>query len=201
MTRLLAVAVVSLFGCASATTPVTTSPSAGSAATMSESAATLFTRIPSQIGAFKLTERASVRGLPADSIFRFSDGSKTYVSVIVYDVTTDGGDNDTQKWVALEGEKFREAQDVRRKQGLIAAYVMGYSDTTRFMVGSRNLLEHKIAMPTRYPNGSITVEMQYLYLIDDKFVKVRGTIPEQGWQETRVPVFARELARLMAGGE
>lgn len=201
MSRLSIVAVLSVFGCAPAVTPVATNPPADSSPGISVSAVNLYTRIPSQIGAFKLTERSSVRGLPADSIFRFSDGSKTYLSVIVYGVTTDGGDNDTQKWVALEGEKFKEAQDIRQKRGQISAYVMGYSDTTRFMVGSRNLLEHTIAMPTRYPNGSITVEMQYLYLIDNKFVKVRGTIPEHGWQQTGVPSFARELARRMAGGD
>src|SRR5688500_12025547 len=108
MSRLSIVAVFSIFGCASTSTPVSTSPPPNPPA-ISQTPATLFTRIPSEIGAFKLTERSSVRGLPADSIFRFSDGSKTYVSVIVYDVTTDGGDTDTQKWVALEGEKFREA--------------------------------------------------------------------------------------------
>ena len=197
MTRLWIAAMLSVFGCASAPTPVPANPSP----TGSESAVNVYARIPSQVGAFKLTERTTVRGMPADSIFRFSDGSKTYLSVIVYDVTTDGGDNETQKWVAIEGERFREAQDIRQKRGQIAAYVMAYSDTTRFMVGSRNLLEHHIAMPTRYPNGAITVEMQFLYLIDNKFVKVRGTIPEQGWQQTRVPSFARELARRMAGGD
>jgi hypothetical protein len=188
-----------LLGCASGGAPVPPTSTAVPSPSTSEPAATLYTRIPSQIGQFKLTERMTVRGM-ADSIYRFSDGSKTNLSVIVFDVTIDGGDNDTQKWVALEGNKFQEAQEIRRNRGLIAAYVLAYSDTTRFLVGSRNLLEHNIAMPTRYPNGAITVEMQYLYLIDNKFVKVRGSIPEPGWQQTRVPSFARELARRLAGG-
>jgi hypothetical protein len=42
--------------------------------------------------------------------------------------------------------------------------------------------------------------MQYLYLIGGKFVKVRATIPEPGWQQTQVPSFARELALRMARG-
>ena len=190
MNRVLAFAVLlSAIGCSSAPAPVVAPAPA----------VNLYARIPAEIGAFKLTERAIVRGLPTDSLFRFSDGSRTILTVIIYNVSADlRVDADSQKWTAREGEKFKLVQAIRRDRGQLSDFTLAFSDTTRFVVGARQILEHAIAIPTRYPNGAITVEMQYLYLIGGKFVKVRATIPQQGWEETKVPAFARELAIRMA---
>jgi hypothetical protein len=190
MNRVLRLAVfASAIGCASAPAP----------AVPPAPAVNLYARIPSEIGAFKLTERGIVRGLPTDSLFRFSDGSRTILTVIIYDVAADVKvDADSQKWTPREGEKFKLVQAIRRDRGQLSDFTLAFSDTTRFAVGARHVLEHAIAMPTRYPSGMITVEMQYLYLIGGKFLKVRATIPQQGWEETKVPSFARELAIRMA---
>ena len=156
--------------------------------------------MPDEIGAFKLTERTTVRGLPSDSLYRFRDGSPTILTVIIYDVGSDvRADPDSQKWTMREGEKFKAVQDIRVSRGQIRAYQLALSDTTRFSAGGQKLLEHAIVTPIRFPNGTIAVDMQYLYLISGKFVKVRATLPEQGWQQTQVPSFARDLARRMAG--
>ena len=200
MTRILALlSFVSVLGCTSAPPP-TDAPRPESATT-STPGLNLYSRIPSQIGAFKLTERATVRGLPSDSLFRFRDGSPTILTVIIYDVAADVrvGD-DSQKWTLREGEKFQAVQDIRVNRGQLGAYQLAFSDTTRFTAGDHHILEHSIATPIRFPNGAIAVDMQYLYLIGGKFVKVRATIPEQGWQQTQVPSFARELAIRMASG-
>lgn len=159
----------------------------------------LYTRIPDAIGAFKLTERATIRGIPTDSIFRFRDGSPTILSLIIYEVPSDVkvGD-DPQKWTQREGEKFRTVQEIRQSRGQISAFQVAFSDTAR-IAGAQQILEHSIAVPTRMPNGAVAVEMQFLYLIGGKFIKVRGTIPEQGWEQTQVPAFARELALRLAG--
>jgi hypothetical protein len=191
----------SVVGCASApasapaTVPSRASPVAAAPGT------DLFARIPTEIGAFKLTERAAVTSEPTDSLFRFRDGSPAILTVFVYDVGADvKTDADPQKWTASEGEKFKEVQDIRVRRGAISSYAVAFSDTARFAVGAHNILEHSIAVPVRFPNGTIAVDMQYLYLIAGKFVKVRATIPETGWQQTKVPGFARELARRLAGG-
>ena len=55
-------------------------------------------------------------------------------------------------------------------------------------------------LPVRFRNGAIAVDMQYLYLIGNKLVKVRAIIPGQSWEQTQVPGFARELAIRLAGG-
>jgi hypothetical protein len=168
------------------------------AAAMAES---MDDRMPDRVGEFALTERTAVRGLPRDMMFRYSDGSATRLSVVVYDVGEDvKAEPDSQKWTAWEGEKFEAVQEMRRSRGEIAAYVVAFSGTAHIDAGDRQLLEHSVAVPVRSPNGMVSVEFQYLYLIGGRFVKVRATVPEQGWQQTKVPAFARELAQLLARG-
>jgi hypothetical protein len=193
-------AIVFAFGCASApgkSAPVASRPAA---VPPSAPAVNLSARIPAQIGTFKLTERAAVRGAPADSLFRYKDGSPTNLSVFIYDADADSqNDADPQLRTVREGEKFKAVQDILMSRGQIAAHRVAFSDTTRLTVGTGTLLEHAIGLGTRHPNGAITVELQYLYLIGGKFVKVRATIPEKGWEQANVPQFARELALHMAG--
>ena len=159
----------------------------------------LYARIPSELEGFKLTERAAASGAPTDSLFRFSDGSPTILTVFVYDVAADVKvDADPQKWTPREGEKFKAVEEIQRSRGRIAAFTVAFSDTTRFAAGERSILEHAIAIPVRFPNGVVAVEFEYLYLIDGKFVKVRATVPQEGWQKTHVPAFSRALAIRMA---
>lgn len=193
MTNRLAVllVVMGLAGCASAP-PVTTA---------SEPQGGVYAYIPAELEGFKLSERTVLRGAPADSAFRFRDGSRTILSVFIYDVDAGAkvGD-DPNEWTVREGAKFDVVQQMRANAGAISAYAPVFSDTTRFAVGTRDILEHAVTLTTRFRNGTVAVEMQYLYLIDGKFVKVRGTMPDAGWQQSRVPAFARALARRMAGG-
>jgi hypothetical protein len=184
----LAVAVLAAIACSSRA-PARTAPSAAPAGAP-------YDRIPDRVGDFALTERTSVVGLPSDSVFRFSDGSDTRLTVIVYDPeegATDGPD--PQVATAEEGAKFPITQEVRRSRGQITGFVVAFSDTARVAGGRRPLLEHSVAVPVRLRNGTIAVELQYLYLIDGKFVKVRATESEQRWQQTKARAFARELVR------
>jgi hypothetical protein len=193
-------AIVFAFGCASASGKPAAVASQPAAVPPSAPAVNLPARIPAQIGAFKITERAAVRGAPADSLFRYKDGSPANLSAFIYDVDADRqNDADPQLRTAREGEKFKAVQDILMSRGQIAAYRIAFSDTTRLTVGTGTLLEHAIGLGTRHPNGAITVELQYLYHIGGKFVKVRATVPEKGWEQTQVPQFARELALHMAG--
>lgn len=155
----------------------------------------LYARVPAVVDSFTLTERVAIRGTATDSLYRFRDGSRTIVSVIVYDIV-DGSKvgPDPQKWSVSEGEKFKDVQEVRRGRGELDAYTVAFSDSVRVAVPGGDVLEHRIAVPARYPNGAIVVDMQFLYVIDGKFVKVRATIPSVGWEQSRVPLFARALA-------
>lgn len=161
---------------------------------------TIFTRIPSQVGNYRLTERAVVRGVPTDSLFRFSDGSSAIVTAFVYSISEDVRiDADSQKWTPREGSKFRLVQDIRKNRGDFADFAVAVSDTTRLTFGKRGILEHEIVTPVRLKNGAVIMDFQFLYLIDAKFFKVRATIRAEGWEKTTVKSFARELARQVAG--
>jgi len=161
-----------------------------------------FAGVPDSIGAFKLTERTVVRGAPKDSLYRYKDGSKTNLSVFIYDVPDDVKvDADSQKWVFREGEKFRQVEEIQKARGRIADFTVAFSDTVRFGVGTRSYLEHHIAGAAKYPNGAIEVEFQYMYLIGGKLLQVRATVPQAEWPRSRVPGFARELAFRVAGGK
>jgi hypothetical protein len=200
-----ALAVLGLTGCAAkpvaVATPKPTSVQAPVPVPVPAGSINPYAGIPDQIGAFKLTERTVVRGAPADSLYRFTDGSSTRLSVFIYAVPADVKvDPDSQKWVLREGEKFKTIQEIMKSRGRIADFTVAFSDTVRFAAGTRSYLEHSIAVPTRYPDGAIAVEMQFMYLIGGKLLQVRATIPEPGWQQTKVPSFARELAIHVAGG-
>ncbi|MEX1186227.1 MAG: hypothetical protein WEA80_06530 [Gemmatimonadaceae bacterium] len=193
------VLLVSVVGCASS--PTSAAPAGVRSSVSPAPIANVHARVPAQVGEFKLTERAAVGGAPADSLYRFRDSSRTNLTVFIYEIAADVRvEADSQQWTAREGGKFKEIQDIRVARGQIAEYVLAFSDTTRIAVGEHNILEHRMATPVRFPSGAVAVDMQFLYLVGGKFIKVRATIPEQGWEQTRVPSFARELALRLARG-
>lgn len=194
-----------LSGCASAPRPESPAPvptpSGGAVPAPAATPAvavtrpSLFARIPTEVAGYKLTERAQVANIPGDSLFRFSNGSRTVLTVFVYGVSDDlKAEPDSQKWTAREGDKFRQVQEIRHRRGDFVDYNVAFADTTRFEAGRRSILEHRIATAIKAANGAIAIDMQHLYLIDGRFLKVRATIPESGWQQNSALGFGRELA-------
>jgi hypothetical protein len=74
---------------------------------------------------------------------------------------------------------------------------VAFSDPDSVQVDGRVLHGHATAAVTKKA-GRVSVELQYLYLLGDTFVKVRGTVPADNWEKTDVPNFARQLAALLA---
>jgi hypothetical protein len=158
----------------------------------------IYQRIPDSVGSYKLTQRAVVRGAPTDSLFRFSDGSRTIVTVLIYPISGDAKVGaDSAKWLVHEGETFKVVQQIRRQRGEISDFSEPVSDTTRMAIGGREVLEHALVIPTRYANGAVTVEYQMLYVIDGKFLKVRATVPADDFQKSTVHNFSKQLARIV----
>ena len=187
------------YGCRGAPRQPDLSPSPAQSA--AAPAPSLYAHIPAEIGDFKLTERSVVRGLPTDSLFRYRDSSRSILTVIIYDVPAEVRvDADSQQWTYREGERFKLIQDIQRQRGRLRDYELAFSDTLRLQVGAQSFVQHAIATRGTYASGAKAVDMQYLYLIGGKFVKVRATIPGQEWQQTQIPTFARELAVRLASG-
>jgi hypothetical protein len=158
-------------------------------------------RIPTQLGRYRLARRDGVEGAPADSAYRYSDGSPTRVTVFVYQIPIDvqvGADS--QSWTQREGEKFEEVQPLLVQHGMIGAYEVAFANTGEITAANRKVTEHATAIAVR-SHGQVAVDFQYLYLVAGRFLKIRATVPSDGWEKTDVPVFAREMARHLASAD
>ena len=156
-------------------------------------------RIPVELGRYKLTRREGIEGEPNDSAYHYSDGSRTRVTVFVYGIPVDvqvGADS--QSWTPREGKKFEEVQPLLVQRGMIGAYELAFANTGEITAANRKITEHATAIAVR-SRGQVAVDFQYLYLVAGRFLKVRATVPSDGWEKTDVPTFARVLARRLAG--
>jgi hypothetical protein len=158
-------------------------------------------RIPTQLGRYKLTRRDAVEGAPNDSAYRYTDGSATRVTVFVYAIPIDvqvGADS--QSWTPREGEKFEEVQPLLVQRGMIGAYEVAFANTGEITAANRRITEHATAIAVR-THGQVAVDFQYVYLVAGRFLKIRATVPSDGWEKTDVPIFARDLARRLASAD
>jgi hypothetical protein len=147
------------------------------------------------IGRYRLTHSQLLPETSRDSIFRYSDGTASIVSVFRYDVPEDVKVVvDSQAWIAREGEKFAQVQDAFVEQGKIESYRVAFSGTNELAVDGAVLGEHSIAIAVK-ARGAVRMDFQYLYLIDGRFLKVRATFPGELWKTGEMPNFAREVAR------
>lgn len=138
---------------------------------------------------------------PRDSIYRYRDSSTAFVSLIRYAVTPDVRfDADSQAWTLREGDKFPEVQQVLLEAGRQDSNNLLVADSSQIDVGGRAISESMYAMAVtrmRVP----TVEVQYLYLIGDRFLKVRGSFQSDQWDRSDIAEWAQASARCAWSGE
>jgi hypothetical protein len=150
--------------------------------------------MPEQVGSYRLTERAAVSGFPMDSLYRFRDSSRINLSVIRYAGTDQPRLAADSQTVAAEGAKFAAVQQLLVERGAIQSFEVAFAGTSMISLGGVRIPEHATAVAVR-SRGRVGVELQYLYVVGGKFLKVRASLPEDGWQSSDVPRFAREVAR------
>lgn len=149
--------------------------------------------IPAEIGRYRLTAVDSVKSYPADTLYRFTDGTDAVVSAIRYPIPGDVKVGvDSQTWLAREGDKLSQVQEIRVERRQIESYQVAFS-TTKPLQDSP-LVERATAIAVRQ-GGAVHMEFQYLYIVGGRFLKVRGTLPGDMWRTSDFPNFARELAR------
>jgi hypothetical protein len=154
--------------------------------------------VPAQVERYRLTRRDAIEGFPGDTAYHFSDGSATILTVIVFAIPADVQVGpDSQSWTAREGKKFMEAQPILAQRRRIDAYEPAFMKTDTLTIGGRVINEHATAVVVR-SRGRVVVDFQYLYLVAGRFLKVRATVPSEGWERTDVPIFARAMARHIA---
>lgn len=152
---------------------------------------------PTRVLRYALTETNAVEGHPQDKAFRYSDGSRTRVSVFFYPTDSAGAVRDPRQAVANEGQLFEQSLPIGVQRGWYDSYRTAFSDPDSLTVDGRLVLGHTTGAATKR-GAQVSVELQYLYLLGTRFLKVRASVPAQGWQNTDVPTFARELATVLA---
>ena len=151
--------------------------------------------IPASVGRFRLVETRPVNGLPTDTIYRFTDSTKINISVIRYAVPADVKiGSDSSVWLEREGAKFAAIQPILRQRDVIQAFEIKLQKTASVQLGSVPVAEHLSVVQTRARYGVFN-ELEYLYVIGGRFLKVRISEPETGATKSDSPMFARELAR------
>ncbi|MGH7531614.1 MAG: hypothetical protein ACREMN_14630 [Gemmatimonadales bacterium] len=155
--------------------------------------------VPTRVGDYRLTERDTIaQEHGGGHVYRFSDGSATRLTVFVYRIPADVQEGpDSAAWVHRESEKFTRVLPIQVERGVYEAYEVAFAHAEPDVRGADTIPGHVVGAGTRR-GGEVFVELQYLYLVRGRFVKVRATIPSDRWQETTVPNFAKALVGSIA---
>lgn len=149
--------------------------------------------MPDSLLNYRLVGRRILGG--RDSLWRYTDG-RAQVSVIRYVIDQDVQvGTDSVAWLEREGQKFLRVQAILREQGRIDRFEVRMSKLEQ---GPKPPEHEHIAVVTNTSRGKQTVEMQYLYLVGGRWLKVRVTEPDDGATSSSAPLFARSLARRVA---
>ena len=193
---MLAVSLASLGACAPRPNIASsTAPPAPAATPLDVS--TLGFVLPASVRSYRLTESYPIEGYPQHRGFRYTDESPTRVSVFVYPADSAAAVAEPRHAVAQEGPLFSESLPIGVQRGRYDTYNIAFSHADSLEVDGQLVFGHVTAAPTKRA-GRVSVEFQYLYLVGTRFVKVRASVPAEGWQNTDVPLFAQELTAVLA---
>jgi hypothetical protein len=100
------------------------------------------------IGRYRLTRSQLLPETSRDSIYRYSDGTASIVSVFRYDVPDDVKVvADSQAWIAREGEKFAQVQDAFLEQRKIESFRVVSSGTNELAVTAQSSVSTRSRSP------------------------------------------------------
>jgi hypothetical protein len=156
--------------------------------------------VPTRVGRYTLQPPDSAAAAASgDTPYHFSDGSSTRVTVFVYAVPADVQEGEVpQAWATAEGAKFVQVLRIGVERGWYEDFQVAFSEPQPVVRDTLGIPGHAVAAATR-SRGGVRVELEYLYLVRGRFLKVRATVPERGWTQTDVPRFAEQLALAIAG--
>jgi hypothetical protein len=176
---------------------------AGAAATPSSAPTATVRAVPTQVGAYRLVEQRRLQAPPgvsdAGMVYRFRDTSAVYLSVFVYPVSPEAAQRnaDPAAQVRAEGEKFLEILPIQAQRGIYTSYHVLATRPDSVTVGSLTVPGHMAAAST-LRRGQREVELQYVHLIGNTFVKVRATVPDGSWPRADLPTVISQLVSSLA---
>ena len=141
-----------------------------------------------------MTESRKYDDPRAGASYKFDNGTTDRVSLFIYPIGPDvrSGD-DPRTWVASEAKKFKDIFPAGVQRGWWQTYEVAFDNPDSVTAAGAQLPGYVVAGGTR--RGSVViVELQYLYAVCDRFVKIRGTLADTNWQESLFPAFAKDLA-------
>ena len=150
--------------------------------------------VPRQIGRFALVQRSPLTAPGTGTIYRFRDSTAINLSAIVYDLTDEevARNSTASARVKAEGEKFLEILPIQVRRGVYDTYHVLLVRPDSVVIG-RVTAPGVIATASVEQRGQTGYELQYLYLIDRTFVKIRASVPASAWPRTDLDSFATEL--------
>ena len=148
--------------------------------------------MPDSIAGFRRTAQSLVG---RDSVWRYTNG-KAQVSVIRYALTRDAKTGaDTSAWLAREGNKFVQVMPMLKRRGAIESYEV---KTSRVGDGPAPPHREYVGVVVSTIKGKRSTELQYLYLVKNRWLKVRASEPGGGDASASVTRFSRALASRVA---
>jgi hypothetical protein len=140
--------------------------------------------MPSTLGGYTLTETKPYGDAALGTAYRFAGPAHERVTVFVFPIGADVRvGNDLQAQVTAEGKKFEGIFPIGVQRGWYQSYRFAFANPE----------------PITVDGGSVQVEIQYLYAVCGKFLKLRATLDGETWTESEFPTFAKALAAQLAG--
>jgi hypothetical protein len=152
--------------------------------------------MPAHVGRYSLGETRVFDDPSQGTVYRYSAGDRTRISVFVYPISADirVGD-DPQAWVTKEGEKFAATFPIGVQRGWYEDFKAAYAGAAPLDTAGKKIPGFSAAVAAR-ERGEVVIEMEYLYLVRGQLLKVRASVPGDAWEQTDVPVLAKTLAAM-----
>lgn len=145
--------------------------------------------MPMRAGVFDQFAHQAIRGSGTDVIYRYRDGSKTILSVILYPMKGEGESvgSETDR-VRQEGSLFAQVLAYQASRGMLQSARVMSQRMDPVAAGSTWIPTH-VTVATTTRAGETAYEFQYLHAIRGNFVKVRATVSESAWPRSDLAAF------------
>ena len=155
-------------------------------------------RVPTALGAYRRGDREPLpRG--AGTAFRFRDTSAVHLTVVLYAPDADALARypTPPALLADEDGKFARTMELQVQRRAIASYRLLVTRPDSVLAGTRMVPGHMSAASRAYRSQPV-VDLQYLYLVDSTFVKVRATLPQASWPRRDLRAAVEQLVAALA---
>ncbi len=150
--------------------------------------------VPTELNGYRVMGTKVFEDSANGTSYSFSNGSSDRVTLFVYPVRAESRlGNDPRDWVAAEAKRFKALFPAGVQRGWWQSYVMAFDHADSVAVAGQQIPGYLVAGATRR-GDVINVELEYVFGICDRFVKMRATLASATWQESPFPTFAKDLA-------